>query len=398
VKIRSLLSVLALALIVACEVPPEPAPAAPARALTPEEANNLLDLGRGASVISRTGELSLEQSALHPIDGIRQSFWASPPRSSSDTLVFALAAPSRIDRIGITPTANGAPPLRVRFERSSDGKSWTEVAVLDVPSGPSPFYANMPPFEAESLRVTTLDVNTEFALIHTVYASGAELRPPNTRDFSGCWTINGIPARFEQTGSHITGTIATTPPTWIEGASNGRVTKLTWTQGPTWGSAMVAMPPDERTLTGTMFFDIVYPEHQGPSWFGTRCSDATGVAVPKDFPARALESAGFWSMHGLIFDERDQLVEDASRATLDALAAATAKGRFRILSHDFLTQDRAENRRHAKARLASLRAVLQKRGVDLTRIELGVAPDPEEWVVAQVQRLLWTRIDLERAP
>src|SRR2546430_13001545 len=46
---------------------------------TPER-QSLLDLSRGATVVSRTGESMLQFSALQAIDGDPGSWWAPPPR------------------------------------------------------------------------------------------------------------------------------------------------------------------------------------------------------------------------------------------------------------------------------------------------------------------------------
>src|SRR5687768_12396038 len=66
---------------------------------------NLLNIAHGASLVSRTAESDLEQSALHAIDGIETSRWVSPTGDGNMTAIFTLAAPAKIERLGIVPVS-----------------------------------------------------------------------------------------------------------------------------------------------------------------------------------------------------------------------------------------------------------------------------------------------------
>ena len=77
----------------------------------PNERANLLNYAHGATVISRTGESSLSNSALGAIDGDLTSAWVINAADYPQTAVFALAARSRIDRIGIA--TGGREPFAV---------------------------------------------------------------------------------------------------------------------------------------------------------------------------------------------------------------------------------------------------------------------------------------------
>ena len=79
------------------------------------------------------------------------------------------------------------------------------------------------------------------------------------------------------------------------------------------------------------------------------------------------------------------------------IQAAPSQG-FRIVATEFRNNDPNENLRRTKARVDAVRTALQSRGVDVTRIEFtgkGSTGDDIEKPSA-VQRMLWSRIDLER--
>jgi hypothetical protein len=110
VRIRVALFVALFALL-GCEETPAPPPSEPVMTVThhtervpdPDyDADNLLNIAHGASVISRTAELNLESSAAHVIDGISVSAWRSAPGSPQETLVFSLPTLAAVRRIGVT--------------------------------------------------------------------------------------------------------------------------------------------------------------------------------------------------------------------------------------------------------------------------------------------------------
>src|SRR6266571_8747227 len=83
---------------------------------------SLLDLAHGSTVVSRTGEVLLDFSALRAVDGDPGSFWLSPMHDLPQSMVIALPARSRIDRVGIRTLPKGAfTPNHVTFETSIDG-------------------------------------------------------------------------------------------------------------------------------------------------------------------------------------------------------------------------------------------------------------------------------------
>jgi hypothetical protein len=401
--IAAVLFVLAAAACQRAAAPPRKAKPPAAASAAPEakfgsdadvdiDADNLLNLAYGASVVSRTGESNLEYSAMQAIDGYSGTYWSSPPGGPRQTLVFALPSRARIDRLGVTGFLE-TPPGKIRFDASLDGKQWREVATQNPEASNAPQIADVKPFEARYLRLETIEPRATYEMFRSVHAIGAELARPQPRNFGDCWTINGVTTQIVQDGARITGVMASTPPTFLEGGTDGRVAMLMWRRAPNWGYATVTMDADTRTLSGLTMYQEIATANAAAAWFGKPCA-ATPATLPP-IPPPALSPR--WSMYGVAFDARDQLLEDVSRSTLDTAAEIlrTTPGRFRITSHE-LRVDAAENR--TAARIASLRAALQKRGIDLTRIDFVAAgnrwSDPP--IVAAIQRLLASRVDLEK--
>lgn len=401
----------AIGTALACKrpAPPPPAPAQPAPKKREEatplnvkderdlDADNLLNLAYGASVASRTGESNLELSALQAIDGLSNTFWSSPPGGPVQTLTFALAARSRIERLGITSTRD-AVPKEVRFETSIDGKRWHEVLVLKPEVSSEPQLADVKPIVARYVRITTTEPRLHFAVLRSVHAVGQELERPMERTFSGCWTINGLTMHLAQDGARVTGTLATIPPTQIDGGVDGRVARLVWLRSPNRGYATLSMDSATRRLSGLIFHDELSSNYTTVAWFGEPCADAgTSTGMGEKQLKELLERAGRWSIYGLAFDDREQLLEEPSRSTLDALTGvlrAQPATQLRIVAREFRL-DAPEPR--TAARITSLKAALQKRGVDILKIEFIAAGS--KWttppITAAIQRVMASSVDLE---
>jgi len=312
--------------------------------------DNLLNLAHGASVVSRTAELTLENSAAHAIDGEWRTFWKSPGGGTDQTFVFSLPARSRIDRVGVitSPNAPDAPQF-ASFEASDDGVAWREIGTVAIDPSREPRLITVKPFEASYLRAHTDENFDYYTTVRSFVALGREIAPVRQPSIAGCWTINGMPARFVQRGSSVAGVIGTDRPMYVSGATDGRALRLMWLRGPMWGPAMVTLDPQRRALSGVRWHEQVSPIHSGDGWFGTPVSSCDGIPVDEiQIAARILQRAGKWVAYG-----------DNALDTLEALLHRSPAQHFRITAP-------------TAARLATVRSALQARGVDLTRVELAV--------------------------
>jgi outer membrane protein OmpA-like peptidoglycan-associated protein len=409
---------LILVAVAACNRPPEPPPAAPApqRATNEEvtpiatptldiDGDNLLNLAYGAALVSRTGELNLESSALNAIDGLSFTAWNSPPAGAGQTLVFALGGPSRIEQLGVTTIDKNQTPAQVRFAASPDGRSWRDVITIE-PANKGTTMKGVPPFEARYLRVETIEPAEQYAALTSVHALGAELRPSERQSFAGCWSVNTFDATLRQNGARITGVLGGAKgPTYVDGGIEGRVARLMWIHGPMWGYAAATLTPDGRNISAITFHEEPNFQNVGPAWIGerigSRCDETASASNSPLTPADYLRRIGRWTMSGIVFDAEDRLIPEPSAATLDAAAAllqAAPAQRFRIVATEFRNNDPNENLRRTKARVEAVRAALQSRGVDISRIELAGKGNPHDDIErpSAIQRMLWSRIDLER--
>lgn len=366
------------------------------------DAGNLLNLASGAAVASRTGEIHLESSAVHAIDGIGRTLWSSPPGDPNQTLVLSLGAPSRIERLGVT-TVDEAHLVQteVRFEASLDGESWREVLVFEPKPLLDPQLADVTPFEARYLRVTTSHPQRVDVRLRSIHALGTETALPAPPRFGGCWTINGNAARLVQRGSHLAGIVLTDPPTRLLGDVEGRVARLMWMRGYAWGYLALTLTPDGERLSGLQFHEEVAIGHATAGWFGTRRPACDALAASGTAAEDILRQAGRWSMYGIAFDQRDRLINLVSRETLDtaaALIAATPSQRFRVVARELREKNVEKNRTRAEARIRALRAAFETRGTDLSRVDFSAISG--EWeggpeIEVALQRVMASRVDLE---
>jgi outer membrane protein OmpA-like peptidoglycan-associated protein len=405
---RSLAVLPCLLLALACGREPDPAstrqglrlPPAPTEAEPDIDADNLLNMAYGASVISRTAQANLEQSAVHAIDGIGSTSWFSPPGGGSQTLVFSLPALSRIHSIGLTTSS--AAPRAIGFESSLDGAAWHPVASISPEPIVTTQMADVAPFEARYVRVSTVEPERYYVQLRSIHLLGSELELPVAPSPAGCWTINGQPASLRQEGSRVWGVIDGERRTFLEGSAGERVVRLMWSRGPMWGYATLTLAPDGQTLSALTFHEEVVTQYAGAAWFGKRgpgdcAADSTESASLDEI----LERSARWSMFGLQFDNGDRLDPAASRATLDALEALLRRSpsqRWRIVAHEYGEAATEGNRRRAAARIEQLRSALASRAGDLSRIEFVAAGSEQSVapVTTAMQRQLASRVDLER--
>lgn len=369
------------------------------RASEPDvDSDNLLNIAYGASVISRSGELNLESSAAHGIDGMLLTSWVSVPGARAETLVYSLLAPARVLRVGLTAPESAQRSDSVRFEGSMDGVSWRELATVKPEETDARQLVAANPMKAQYIRITASTAHRYYLAARAFHVLGEEVAAPSAPPFTGCWTAGGRRVYLTQQGARITGVATTDPPTYFDGGTDNRAGLVMWMQGATWGYTALTRSPDGVHLTTFRFHEEVDSKNVGDGWFGDRCEGSTPLqpVAPQAF----LERAKRYSVFGLVFDPADRLVEDLSAPAISA-AVALLKGapgkRFRIVARQFQRETPEWNARQSAARLSSFRRALHARGIDTSRIELIAAGD--QWVGppigSSIQGLLASRIDIE---
>jgi hypothetical protein len=403
--VKRLLAAAALLVALACReqgqapatgttAPPPPVPS------DADERTNLLNMAFGASVVSRTAELTLDHSAIRAIDGDPASGWVSPPNDTEQTIVFALPAPARIDKVGIR--AYAAPQTRAKtltFEISEDGMNFVTAATPSTEAKSEVQLFDIKPATARYLRVTTGasdSISSGFAAVHV---RGTLLAEPSVAPIEGCWSINGVPAAFESREGRLVGVMRPSDPIHMEGSADGPVYRFTWSRGPEAGEALVTLSPDGQHLSGSKWYDEPIPVFYGDSWFGERA--ACGETKSFDSPLRSLiRRRGHYPLYTLQFDRNDALVESSSGTALATIAEAVRlAGAHRVTlgSREFREASPQANLRRSQRRLDSLRAVLAKHGVDVSKIDFQASGSERPHVIISTQsmRVLYSVIDIE---
>jgi hypothetical protein len=329
---------------------------------------NLLTFARGASIVSRTAEQTLQNSAAHAIDGDWLTHWRSAPGGPEQTFVVSLGARSRIDRVGvIAPQTSDLVPQQVRFEASDDTVAWRPVTTFDLHAKRDPQVVRVPPFEASYLRVQTIGTTHYYVALGSLIAMGSELEAPRQPPVEGCWHINGMPARFARRGTSIVGVIGNDPPMYVLGGTDGRSIRLQWLRGAMWGPAIITLDPRRQALSGTRWHERVHLESSGDGWFGTpsRCNEVTfnETAIAEAM----LKRAGTWMAYG-----------ESALDTITAILRNAPNQRFEIVTR-------------TQARRDAVRAPLRSRGVDLSRLEFAVTPAN---AINETQRVMADAVEL----
>jgi F5/8 type C domain-containing protein len=394
VKKLAVVAAVFLALSCARGARPHPVASKPAPPTPP----NLLELAKGAAVVSRTGEALLGSSAVRAIDGDRDSIWANPPDDQKQTLVFSLPSRARLDRIGLTTSSKRPTEVRLaQFAVSEDGLQFNDVGTFpfEAKSGPQLFPVRES--RARFVRVTTLAGEpTSYLQINAVHAIGSLIEPLQRKSMAGCWTINGDPAFFVQSGSLVRGYVGGALDTYLEGGFDGRFFRFAWIRGrdPEYGLAAIGITPDAAHLSGIVWHEeaIQAAKFLAEDWLGEKCGGGGQAPPPiQDVFQKYLERFGYAPLYGLRFDDGGRLDEAESAAMLDAIAALiTPKSRF--VAHELLGNPAA-----SQTKLDTLRAALQKRGVNLTGVDFAAMGnrDPRRPASIDLTRAMYNTVEMQ---
>jgi len=365
------------------------------------ERKNLLNIARGAAVVSRTAEITLDNSALRAIDGDPRSDWLSPADDHAQTFTFSLGARSRIEEIG----ASTAPPVsakNIRYESSLDGRSFTPLATQTLNQAwGDQLMPVKPPVEANYIRVSTLDGYHLFIDLRSVVAHGAEVAPPQPRSIGGCWSINTFPAAIVENGGTAYGWLDQRERMWLDGGFDGRVWRFVFIRGPQIGLIAFSMSPDNNHISGLKWFEDADPKKLSDSLFGKR---QTCSAPPPQFSVDVLRTfleRHLWvPLYGFRFDDANRLVPAQSAFAVRELARLihdVAPRPVRIVSRELSGADAKSDLAVSQARLDSLRAELQRQKIDVSRVTF-VALGRENYhtaVWSEIMRSMQSGIEMD---
>ena len=363
---------------------------------TPER-QSLLDLSRGASVVSRTGESMLQFSALQAIDGDPGSWWATPPRDLPQSMIIALPARCRIDAVGIRTVEGGRFTAgHVQFDVSLDGRKFTPLATIKSADSGDAQWFDVTPTEAKRIRVTLVDAYAPEQDVHlcSVLARGAELEDAQSGDISGCWSVNGRATRFTRYEGHVSGVMEMGGrPLFFDGGSDGRVYRLNWIRGNDFGLAAITVSPDAAAMSGMQWHEEAIPFFFADSWFGAR-GKCGSTADRDDTALRLLQRVGRLSLFGLRFRDDGSLDAAASAPTVQWLSHFLEHSGARIVAHEFRQPTPERNREFARRELDALRQQLASAGSRVEFVARG-SDSPRQTPVTQTMRAIYSSVDLE---
>ena len=365
------------------------------------ERGNLLNMVYGASIVSRTAEMTLEQSAVRAIDGDPQTTWTSPPDDGpNQVVVFALPTLTRAKKVGIQ-----TPPIAmfhvnvVQLDASIDGVSFSPLATIKVPADAED--PELVPVDRNIvyLRMTTLDAPGKFARVNSVHVHGDFAAPVRQAALTGCWTANDLSAQFASDRGRVMGTLAGARPVSFDGGSDGLVYRFVWVSGPDRGFAAIDTAPDGKHFSGLRWYEEPMEYSSSESWFGER-SQCTGPLPHQDVISEFVRWKHRVPLYSLHFDSRGALDEVSSAAGLEIIAnfaRQPVSQKLRLVSREYRFPDAEQNRRAAQARLDSLRAALQKRGIDAQRFEWSSpgSENPPSNIETEIQRNLYSAVELQ---
>ena len=408
---RIALTILLAATLAACSAPETAAPATDTNPLPSEkrishemeqahslETDNLLNIGYGAAVVSRTAELTLDHSAVRAIDGDAESMWATPPEEYEQTLVFSLPAPARIEKVGARTPAVAATRTKVAtIDLSSDGATWTEVAKLQLQPKSEPQFFDIAPREAQYVRVRSHEGGTRVAALQAVHVRGSWTAEAALPPVAGCWSVNGERAAFTATSGRVSGHIGEYQ---VDGGRAGAAYRLAWVRGPAWGYGLLTVTPDGNRLSGIRWHEEAAQHSFGTSWLGGRQPCSGAVVEPAPVVTTFLRRAGWYPLFSLHFDPADRLIESESLAGMEIIADVArrvTRHRIRVVSREYHEASADANRKRSMARIESLRAALTRRGMNLSNVDfvaLGTA-EPRRPTATEPMRLLYGVIEIE---
>jgi hypothetical protein len=381
------------------EKPSQPQSAAATAPVPP----NLLEITRGAAVVSRTAEAVLSASAVRAIDTNAQTVWINPPGNVKQSLVLSLPSRSRIDQVGLVTSAKKETTLRsAKFELSDDGEHFTDVGTYSFDTSAEPQLFRISPAVARYVRVTALAANTEYEQIGTVFAVGTPLEPRRDPSIDGAWTINDQPATFEQHGSQVYGSAGGMLDMKLDGGSDGRFLRFAWIRGRDreYGLAAISVTPDGKHLSGMVWHEEALQATQfwADDWFGEKSgarASARPVGLKPDLRSvmqTYLNAFGYFPLYALRFDDAGHLDEQESAATLDAITPFIHPDKTRFIAHEL-------NRNPAitQTELDTLRTALQKRGVNLTGVDFVAMGnrDPRRPTFDDLTRAMYSSVEIQ---
>jgi len=400
VKLRRIVGLLLLAACANDSPAPPPGPPHKPISIPPpsdaEERSSVLNVGRGATVVSRTGEALLDTSALAAIDGDPQTAWMNPPGDLPQSVVVALPAKTRIDSIGIRSDLKSPFAAKsVTFEASIDGRTFTPLGQVTRDPKSAVQWRSVTPTDASYVRATLDAANGHDVRVQSLLARGRELERAREPRVDGCWFVNELlAASFVQDGARIAGNVGYDHrPLALDGGSNGRIVRAEWIRGPEFGYAVLTS--DGQHLSAMEWHEDPIAMFGAEPWFGRRADCPKPPAPSDDVAIAFLQRTGRHSLYAIRFRDDDSIDVAASAAGLQQLSRLMAGKRVRIVAHEFREAGATLNRARAQREIDALKRQLTPDELARVTFVAAGSDDPRQIPASEAARELYSTVDLE---
>lgn len=402
---RHLTTLLLGALLLACAGEEPIGQAAPAP-LSYDEGPNVLSLLRGATIVDRSGEASLEFATMLAIDGQAASVWYTTPKNLEEWLVAELPTAAEIEKVGVS-LGHLAPisafVRTVKFEASMDGEKWSDLGTFEFALRKGNQLHEVSPVEARFVRVTTLTNHGSdlLSLVPTILVWGRETSEWQRPSIEGRWLLNDQKADLRVEGSRVYGIVDLDPPMFLDGAWDGRVARFAWMRGPNWGVGILAASPGGSRLDGIWWYETFVDagNELGTPWFGTRIGPAPEFDVATSAIAQMhIERNGVFPVFGLVFDDEGSFDRGASEHAIGFLHQAITsfpQYRVRLEVSELRSNDPARNLEVSRSMATSLREGLVSAGFPADRFVItGIGSErPYPASAFPLHHVMYSRVD-----
>jgi hypothetical protein len=360
---------------------------APTPARTIDAASDLSLILNGGSVAWRSGEASLEFSAIHAFDGTDKTAWTTPPLAMGAppphaTAIVALPAKCRVTAVSITnaTTFRHRATQSIAISPSMDGKTFGDRQTIAPKDLVLAERFPLVPADAKYVRVELMDQlkTAQMLDLPSLAIHGDRLEKVSPRRLEGTYEVLGSRGSFRQEHSRVRAEIAMDPPMQIDGAWHGPTLRFAWTRGNKRGIGIITAPDDGSTFSGLTWFESASSISNAWPLFAKRV-DASTLPVETSVIRQHLARDRRAPLPQIAIDGEEVLAaqNESILKELRALVELNPQAGFRIVAASVLGETEPERLAHARRRIDSLARVFGPAPPNL-EFQAIAAPSPHE--------------------
>ena len=348
------------------------------------EEKDVLDLTRGAVVLSATSQYNEKWSALSLLDGTHTTGWCSAKDTPyPNTFIIELAQPLGLNIFVLDNSSAeesshpgiSACEFELHASATSPEEGFRLVLSGEAAQGERKEFSLKEPVEARWLKLVILSnwghpSYTELMELEAYGDTAGEV--PEQESLQGVFDTNYNLVQFNQEGTHVEGCYD-----WDEGvlsgSTDGRVVQFEWREdgGRQVGSAVMVLSSDGNLLNG-----LWYEKGQLQGiWFGNRVTDDRKPKCQlrgQQWIGKALQESGRVILYGIYFDSDSAELKPESEETLgEVLAVLEEQTSLRVVveGHTDSTNTDEYNLKLSERRAQAVVSWLAEHGINGGRLE-----------------------------